>query len=417
MLRLFTASVSSLLQIVRTEPASTILMSPSQEAARPKADLPALAGVTAGISVFAVAQGLSYPLFTLLMQKQGMPPALIGLSAAMTPLGLVVSAAFVPPAVRLLGARNLAVACALMAALLFIGIGVLQTPLAWFGLRFLVGFAINPLYILSEVWALGLAPAAQRGRIMGIFTAVAGAGYAAGPLALAMVGSDGWPPFVVGIAGFVLCALILFLTTGKLAAFEEETVEQGRGIARFWRLAPALLLAVIISAACQQSAYSLLPVYGAAFGIGETVLARFVAMLSIGNVLLQIPLGLLAERFGARRMLLACAGVNAASAALLPVFIETPFVWVLLLSLGGIGYGIYTMALVELGERFSGSMLVAANAAFALMWGLGGIVGAPSSGLAIQLVGPHGMPAVIATLSAALVVFATYRTLLRQAES
>ena len=62
-----------------------------------------------------------------------------------------------------------------------------------------------------------------------------------------MVGSDGWPSFVVGIAGFVLCALILFLTTGRLAAFEEEAAEQGRGIGRFWRLAPALLLAVVIS--------------------------------------------------------------------------------------------------------------------------------------------------------------------------
>ncbi|MBE7185257.1 MAG: MFS transporter [Methylobacterium mesophilicum] len=391
-------------------------MAKSDLVARPKLDLPALAGVTAGISVFAVAQGLSYPLFTLLMQRQGMPPAMIGLSAAMTPLGLVVSAAFVPPAVKLVGARNLAAGCALLAAALFLSIGSLQNPVAWFGLRFLVGFAINPLYILSEVWAIALAPVSQRGRIMGVFTAVAGAGYATGPLALAMVGSDGWAPFLVGIAGFLLCALILFLTTGRLAAFEEETVEQGRGIGRFWRLAPALLLAVIISAACQQSAYSLFPVYGAAFGFRETTLARFVAMLSIGNVLLQIPLGLLAERFGARRMLLTCAGVNALSAALLPFLIETPAVWILLLSLGGIGYGIYTMALVELGERFSGSMLVAANAAFALMWGMGGIIGAPTSGLAIQLVGPHGMPIVIATLSATLVAFASYRTLRRPPE-
>ncbi len=52
-----------------------------------------------------------------------------------------------------------------------------------------------------------------------------------------------------------------------------------------------------------------------------------------------------------------------------------------MLVMGGVGYGVYTMALVELGNRFHGSVLVAGNAAFALMWGAGGIVDPPGSGL------------------------------------
>ena len=60
---------------------------------------------------------------------------------------------------------------------------------------------------------------------------------------------------------------------------------------------------------------------------------------------------------------------------LLPVFIETLAVWPLLFVVGATGYGIYTMALIELGNRFTGSALVAGNAAFAVMWGIGGIAG------------------------------------------
>ena len=51
--------------------------------------------------------------------------------------------------------------------------------------------------------------------------------------------------------------------------------------------------------------------------------------------------------------------------------IGTPFRWPPAFVLGAIAYGIYMMAIVELGERFSGSMLVAGNATFALMWGIG----------------------------------------------
>ena len=74
-------------------------------------------------------------------------------------------------------------------------IGLLQDWVAWFIIRFIVGFVINPLYILGEVWALALAPPAKRGRVMGIFNSLMGAGYAAGPLALAVVGTQGWAPF------------------------------------------------------------------------------------------------------------------------------------------------------------------------------------------------------------------------------
>jgi hypothetical protein len=59
---------------------------------------------------------------------------------------------------------------------------------------------------------------------------------------------------------------------------------------------------------------------------------------------------------------------------------------------GALSYGIYTVALVELGERFSGSMLVAGNAAFALMWGIGGMAGPPATGAFMDLIGVQGLP-------------------------
>ncbi|TIT48244.1 MAG: MFS transporter, partial [Mesorhizobium sp.] len=333
----------------------------------------ALAGVTAALAMFGAAQGLSYPLFTLLMQRQGMSPALIGLSAAMMPVGLILSAPFVPAAVRLVGARNLAVGCSLAGALCFLAIGCLQDWVAWFIIRFLVGVVINPLYVLGEVWALSLAPPTRRGRVMGVFNTLLGAGYAAGPLILITVGTSGWAPFVAAISGFALCALILRAVSSKLTGFEDDGQVSG-GIVGFAKLAPALLLAVLVAAAVQQSTYALMPVFGTGYGLPEATLAALVTALSAGNILLQIPLGLMAERFGGRAMIVFCALATAACALSLPLLITTPLVWPVLVVMGAVGYGVYTMALVELGSRFKGTALVAGNAAFALMWGAGGIV-------------------------------------------
>jgi MFS family permease len=369
----------------------------------------ALAGVTAALAMFGAAQGLSYPLFTLLMQRQGMSPALIGLSAATMPVGLILSAPFVPAAVRLVGARNLAVGCSLSGALCFLAIGYLQDWVAWFIIRFLVGVAINPLYVLGEVWALSLAPPTRRGRVMGVFNTLLGAGYAAGPLILITVGTSGWPPFVAAISGFALCALILRAVSSKLTGFEDDGQVSG-GIVGFAKLAPALLLAVLVAAAVQQSTYALIPVFGTGYGLPEATLAALVTALSAGNILLQIPLGLMAERFGGRAMIVFCALATAACALSLPLLITTPLVWPVLVVMGAVGYGVYTMALVELGSRFKGTALVAGNAAFALMWGAGGIVGPPGAGALMQGIGPLGLPAVIAGLDALLIAFALYRS-------
>jgi MFS family permease len=380
---------------------------------KPSLPIAALAGVIASLSVFAIAQGLSYPLFTFMMQRQGMTPAEIGLSAAMTPLGLIASAFFVPAAVRLIGARGLATASALSAALLLVLVGLLQNDIAWYPVRFLIGVAINPLYILGEVWTLALAPPERRGRIMGVFNAVTGIGYAAGPLTLAFVGSEGWPPLLVGITAFAACSGLLFATTAGLRGFEDDGAPKG-SVLGFWLVAPTLLFAVVVSAATQQSVYSLLPVFGAAYGLPEATLAGLITAMSAGNILLQLPLGVMAERFGARPMIVACAVVNSTCALLLPALVTTPLAWPVVLVMGGVGYGVYTMALVELGNRFRGSMLVTGNAAFALMWGAGGIVGPPGSGLVMQVAGPVGMPVLLATLGSCLVAFALLRSLYRR---
>ena len=74
-----------------------------------------------------------------------------------------------------------------------------------------------------------------------------------------------------------------------------------------------------------------------------------------------------------------------------------------------------TPALVELGNRFRGSLLVAGNSAFALMWGIGGIVGPPLAGSSMQAAGPVGLVGVIAGLSLVLVAFALWRSATRRA--
>jgi MFS family permease len=288
-------------------------------------------------------------------------------------------------------------------------IGWTQDVYAWFPLRFLLGVVVNPLYVLSEVWMIALAPPARRGRIMGIYTTVISAGFAAGPVCLLFVGTEGWPPFLVGIAAFVVCGLCLSAVLHRLPDMNGEGGNHV-SVFGFIPLAWLLLFAVIVAAGFEQGVLALLPVYGTIHGISETSMSALLAVMIAGNIALQVPLGLLAERGSARLVRIGCVTIAVVGCILLPVVIETPLVWPFIFLWGAVSYGIYTMSIIELGERFSGQMLIAGNAAFAMMWGVGGIAVPPLAGTAMDVFGAPGLPLVLGAVCLLLAVLSIARS-------
>ena len=138
-------------------------------------------------------------------------------------------------------------------------------------------------------------------------------------------------------------------------------------------------------------------------------MSALLSLMIAGNITLQIPLGLLAERLTAQTVRLACVVATVLGCVLLPVLIETPFIWPMVFLWGAVSYGIYTMTLIELGERFSNAMLIAGNAAFSLMWGLGGIAVPPAAGAAMDLVGAQGLPITLGLICLALAIASAMR--------
>lgn len=363
----------------------------------------AIAGIIATVTMGALAQGVLSPLLSFILERLGTTPALIGLSAAMTPLGFIVASAFTPALARSLGGAWLAILCSILTALTIAAIALTEDVWAWMPLRFLLGFFSKPLYVIAETWLISIAPPSRRGRILGLYSSVVSGGFAIGPLSLGLVGTQGWPPFIIGIAAYLLCGLIVLAVVPRLP----ETAPEGdpTSVGGFFALAPRLLFAVFAAAAFEQTLISMLAVYGAAFGSGEAHIAALIACFIAGDAVLQIALGRMAERFGSSRTMLFCVVASLAGCMLLPLMFDSWLVWPLLFVWGGVSFGIYTMALIQLGERFAGQALIAGTAAFSFVWGIGGVIGSPATGLTMQLIGHQGLPLSLGLLCGVLAVF------------
>lgn len=364
-----------------------------------------LLAIYAAAVAFGFTFGLSSPLFSLILELRGVGSSLIGLNGAMTSLGFLASAPVVPPLVRRFGVMKFMFASMLAATAVLLTMRVIDDLVMWFVLRFLFGAALNGLLLISETWINQIASPASRGRAIAIYVTVLAAAFAGGPLILPFTGTDGWTPFLIAAATILVSAAAFLPVRGIAPRFSER---QTFSVLSFFRIAPTLMAAVAAVAIIDGAMIVHLAVYGLRLEAPLTVAAAMVSAFMVGNVLLQIPLGWMADHLNGYRVLAGCAIVGVlcgfGMAGMSP---SNAMIWPILVIWGGFTYGLYTIALTLLGSRFSGTNLVAANAAFALMWGVGGIAGPSAAGIAMDTIGPIGLPlTVVMTCVVFLIVLA-----------
>ncbi|MEM8813335.1 MAG: MFS transporter [Pseudomonadota bacterium] len=369
-------------------------MNASLDSTRPseKPVWPVLA-VTCMVGTFALVVGYTYPALSFAMEAAGFSRTVIGLQTAMSGLGVAISAVLTPPVAIRVGPWRLGVVAGIITIVTLISFGFTEPGYVWFLLRFILGAAISALFVLSETWLNELAPPALRGRLVAVYTTTVAAMFGVGPLLIPFVGYSGTAPFVI-VGGFATLLLLpLFLLRGQVPPL--EPARNRDMLAVFW-IIPVLIAAVATFGIFDGATMGLWVVYGVELGYSDTIASWTLSAAILGNLFLQIPIGWLADRMSRKTLLSICVGASVLGASLIPFLdLDAWYIWPFLMVWGGMCFGIYTIALTVLGEHLRGALLISANAAFGLMWGVGAILGGALAGGMMDLVGPYGLPAFI----------------------
>ncbi len=365
-----------------------------------------LAPVMLTATLVGMTLSLAFPLLSLVLERQGVDTFGIGLNTAAGGLGIFLVAPFVTLLVRRLGVVGcfrLGLAVAALCMLLF---PLRVDPWFWFGVRLVFGMAASLMFVLSEAAVNTLAPEAIRGRVLGVYATLFSLGFVAGPLVLTLAGSEGWTPFLLAAALFLACLAPVQL----LMPVEHRLAPHGEGGHRLvdtWKVAPLALGGVFVYALLEASQFALLPVYALQRGMSEAMAAALLSIWLSGNILFQYPLGWLADRWSRRLVMGCCTILALLGQMLVPAAAAAPgLLWPLLVLLGGLMGGLYTLALALIGERFRGADLTRANTAFVMTFQLGVIAGPPYAGALMHLFGvpvfPLALVLPLAVLAAAL---------------
>jgi len=361
--------------------------------------------VTAAMAATALISGLSVPLLSLILEDRGVGGTLIGSQAAVQSAAILLISPFLPRYMSRVGPAILMLGAIQVSLVAFLLLAVFPSMLAWFVLRFTIGAAGSVLWVCGEAWINQVSQDSTRGRVVAMYSMAVSAGFALGPAVLSVTGSRGLTPFIVSAAVMLLSALPLFTVLGSSPRMAGKRTGAMPG---YFRLAPVAMLLCAMVAANDWMLISFLPLYGQDVGLSEVGALHLIMLFGIGGIVGQIPIGWLADR--ADRLFLA----TVCTVLLGAMFLAMPFVvsiqqWNLLymLALGAVSGGVYTIALVIMGEQFRGADLAAASALFGVMWGAGTVLGPQLGGLAYDHLPPHGIPLSLAALSLLFLPFPT----------
>lgn len=234
-------------------------------------DWAAIVIVILSVTTFAVAQGLTFPLISLVLEAKGVAGSLIGLNAAAYAAGAIVCVLTIDQlTARVRGSRLI------VAALFGCSIGLAAFAMTdclpiWFIARFAIGFCASLISILSGAWLNTATPDRIRGRISGVYGADMCAGFVAGPLAIPFLGTTDGSTFAL-VSGYIASiGLVCAIFNGGTRTVPERA--PAGALLRFISAAPILVLMELAFGFADIAAISGMAVYFVREGYSEAFAA------------------------------------------------------------------------------------------------------------------------------------------------
>jgi MFS family permease len=335
--------------------------------------------------------GFQPPLIALTLGRLGSSSFAIGAVSSASLIAVIVCGPLYPRLLTRFGLKRCVVAGILVAAVILVLMPIKPSVPLWMLLRFLAGCALGLVWIASEIWMNSVSGSESRGTVMGIYGTIFSLGIVAGPMLLEFTGTRGAQPFVIG----ALCLIVTLLPLAVLRKVSSapQQFTPLRGMSSALKAAPMVMLAALVAGLVESADLALLPLYGVHAGLGESQALFLLAVFMTGNVVLQLPIGVLADRYGRRLMLALCAAASCIGPLLLEPSLQRPaLLWPLLFVWGGTLYAFYSQGVALLGEEFSLHNLASANTLFVMVYCIGGVIGPNAGGMAMDLWPGRGLP-------------------------
>jgi len=366
-------------------------------------------GLLSAVLLVMLGNGVLNPLLGVRAELEGFATPTTGLVLAFYYVGFLVGAAVAPRLVVLVGHIRVYAALPSLASTATLIYIVTSSPEVWSGARLVTGFSMSGLFIVAESWLNDATTNRTRGRLLGAYMVVLMGGMALGQMLLTLADPSG---VILFILASILVSVAVIPITLSTAPGPRLPVPDRLPVRKVWEAAPSGLVAAFGQGVGVAALLSLGAVYGARVGMSVDRIAVFMTCAILGSVVLQGPIGMISDRIGRRRVIMAI-GLLTAGSCLAMVNVEPLGWWALIISflVGGMALPMYPLALSHINDRVPPGSAVGVSSVVSSVTGVGAIIGPIIAALVMDGTDPAGLYSFVAVLYGGITGFALWRIL------
>ncbi len=367
-------------------------------------------GLFVGLAFLMLAGGLFGTLLAVRSEKVGLPTAMSSLIAASYYAGFLIGSRLTLTALARVGHIRVYAALASFLSAAMIAVGISNSAPSWALLRLVTGLCTAGLYVVAESWLNDLATNENRGRLLAVYGVVTIAFFGIGQILL-----FNFDPRAV--TGFAIAAIITSLAVAPVALSEAAlapNLEEAEHISlrELATLVPTGVFSCLLVGLAHGALNGMAAIYATRVGLSPGRVGLFVALPSLGGVLLQWPISAASDDIDRRAVgLVAALGAAGVSGLLLLDSPNKTMAFVLICALGGLSYPLYSIAGAYTNDWIEPEHLNAAASQLVTLYGVGAIAGPFVAAASMIVIGPTGFFWALIGLHLVVASFFLYRML------
>jgi len=379
-----------------------------------------------GIAIMMLGNGLQGSLLGLRGSLEGFDNQVLGLVMSGYFVGFLAGSLFAPRVVAKVGHIRVFAALASLASAAVLVHSIFIDPWVWFGMRVITGFSYAGLYIVAESWINDLSDNQNRGRLLGTYMVVQLGALSAGQYLLGAADPSGANLFMIVAVLVSLALLPVCLAASRAPDF---TAPETLSFRELYRLSPLGSIGMTLNGVTNGAIFGFAAIYAQRIGLSVTEISTFIAVIFLGGMLFQWPIGRISDLVNRRLVItvVTFAAMLAAIVAILlpepvtvqpPAMIESRSVWPLFIAMaifGGFSIPMYSLFNAHVNDRVPLKKMVAASSGLIFLNGTGAILGPNLAALAIDLTGPNGFFITLATIHCIIGLLTLFRMLRKPA--
>ena len=343
-------------------------------------------------------------------------------------LGYFIGAFYCPKLINSVGHIRTFSAFASLASLSALIHVTFVNPYVWIFGRFLTGFSMIAIFIVTESWLNDRATNRNRGQILSLYMIITYVAFATGNLLLNVSSPTKYEPFILISVLFSIALVPILLAKKKPPKFKKTA---SMNIKELYRISPFGSFAMLCTGFIYSAVLTLASVYAANMNLTIYEISILLTLIVAAGAIFQWPIGYISDRMDRRKVIIV-SGILAIIFCMLAILfsgtsfsnaftqnltkfnyfsttLEKTKLFLSITLMAGMTLTFFPIILAYVNDNITKEKFVAAGSGLNIVFGVGAIFGPILCSITMQLLGANGFFVYIILFLTLMVIFGLYR--------